>query len=251
MSEYVLIDQRTVDANRQKLVASFTAACAEHNQPRHPAKFTLSILTEIGELAAPHLDRGGHVRVLDPFAGVGGIHDLHEQYGWDTVGVEIEPEWAGQHPRNVIGNVLDLMTMFEPQSFDAVITSPCYGNRMADKHEARDASVRHTYKHYLGHQPHKESAAVLQWGQAYRDFHYAAWEQCVEMLAPGGIFVLNISDHIRKGERQRVTAWHVRTLLKLGLDLAEARRVDTPRMLHGSNRGARVTHETVALFTLG
>jgi hypothetical protein len=133
---------------------------------RHPAKFSGPVLEQLRHLVDREVTDVGRLRVLDPFAGVGGIHTLATPTVM-TVGVELEPEWANQHPATLVGNALDLP--FANNSFDAVITSPCYGNRLADHHEARDMSIRHTYRHALGRPPSGSSSAVLQWGEAYRD----------------------------------------------------------------------------------
>ena len=45
--------------------------------------------------------------------------------------------------------------------------------------------------------------------------HVAVWTECRRVLKPGGIFVLNVKDHIRKGVLQEVTKWHSVALLIL------------------------------------
>jgi len=44
-----------------------------------------------------------------------------------------------------VGNALSLP--FEDDSFDAVCTSPTYGNRLAENHDAYDPQARRSYKH--------------------------------------------------------------------------------------------------------
>ena len=180
--------------------------------------------------------------VLDPFAGTGLIHQVHDR----AIGVEIEPEWAAMHPRTVVGDATCLP--FDSQVFDAIATSPCYGNRMADHHDARDGSKRHTYRHYLGRQLHENSAGKLQWGAAYRDLHERAWAECYRVLVPFGVLILNISDHVRGGERMYVTDWHRRTLTELDFVLIDEIEIATPRLRHGENFGARVDHELVQVY---
>ena len=58
------------------------------------------------------------------------------------------PEWATQSPLTVVGNALDVAALCPVT--DCIVTSPCYGNRMADHHDAKDSSRRITYKHKLG-----------------------------------------------------------------------------------------------------
>jgi tRNA G10 N-methylase Trm11 len=196
----------------------------------------------IADMLAAHGHEG--MWVLDPFAGVGGVHALHPRF--ETVGVEIEPEWASAHERTIVGNALDLP--FAAHTFDAVVTSPTYGNRMADHHEARDGSKRITYRHRLGRPLSADNTGQLQWGDKYREFHVRAWSEVARVLRSGGLFVLNVSDHVRKGSVVPVIDWHVSAIEALGMTLLEHRTVPTPRMRFGANGAARVDHESVVVF---
>lgn len=210
---------------------------------RHPARFNDQILATIDSL----LPETG--RVLDPFAGTGRIHQL-ATVGRSTWGVEIEPEWAAMHPQTRVGDATNLPAYWL-EAFDAVATSPCYGNRMADHHEAKDNSRRNTYRHALGRPLSESNSGAMQWGDDYRDLHRQAWDEVSRVLKPGGIFILNISDHIRAGVRQRVTAWHVTTILGCGFDLQTAVAVETPRNRFGANGDLRVGYESVIRFEKG
>ena len=75
-----------------------------------------------------------------------------------------------------------LKTGYDAEYFDAVVTSPCFGNRMADHHNAKDNSKRHTYRHYLGRELTKGSAAGMQWGEEYKHFHTEAWLEAKRVL---------------------------------------------------------------------
>lgn len=209
-------------------------------QRPHPAKYTKSVLAEIDRRVFPLLEHQD--RVLDPFAGVGGIHQLG--YRYRTVGVEIEPEWSRQHPQTVVGNALALP--FPDESFDAVITSPSYGNRLADKYDGRDGSRRHTYRIDLGRMPSKDSSAVMAWGDEYREFHRKAWTEAVRVTRK--LVVVNISNHIRGGKEMKVAEWHLSALVDAGLRLYGIYPVQTPRMRHGSNHKARVDVEHVLVM---
>ncbi len=148
----------------------------------------------------------------------------------ETIGVEIEPEWASLNKRTVVGNALALS--FGDGDFDAVVTSPTYGNRLADSHNAKDGSLRRSYTHDLGRKLSGDNSGSMHWGDEYREFHHRAWTEAARVLRPGGRLVLNISDHIRKGRRQYVSSWHVETLISLGLALVD-RHAWRP---HGSGR---------------
>jgi SAM-dependent methyltransferase len=218
----------------------------EDNQAtRHPARFTPAVLDAIAE------QLGDARLVLDPFAGTGRIHQLADQPRLGgplrvTIGVELEPEWAAMHPRTIVGNALALP--FPNATFDAVATSPCYGNRLADHHDARDGSVRRSYTHDLGRPLHPHNAGALQWGEPYRDFHRRAWLEAVRVLRPGGVLLLNVSDHIRGGRRIPVTDWHAATLVELGLHHGGSVPVRTPRLRYGANATARTDSEVVLRF---
>lgn len=201
----------------------------------------------------------GHNRVLDPFAGVGTIHELAYRAGVPmSVGYEIESEWAnadlypGMPRRQIVG---DFMADRKWMSFDLILTSPCYGNRMADHHEAKDKSKRNTYRHRLGRMPTEGSSAIMQWGPEYRAFHKRVWAKCYkhQSLYPYGgqrKFVLNIKDHIRKGERMYVTDWHNETLESMGYEFLREHRVPCPGNRQGENHEARIEYESILVYEM-
>jgi SAM-dependent methyltransferase len=208
---------------------------------RHPARFSDAVMPVL----AAAVPAGRFRRVLDPFAGTGRVHELPNV----TVGVELEPEWATRMPGTIKADALALP--FVADAFDAVCTSPTYGNRLADCHVARDGSVRHSYTHDLGRKLHPNNSGALQWGDKYRAFHVRAWAEAVRVLRPGGRFVLNVSDHIRRPERQPVTDWHTATLTGLGHCALDRVDVPTPRLRFGANSGARVEAGHVVVFEKG
>ncbi len=207
---------------------------------RHPAKYNDALLDVFRELLQPV--KGGHV--LDIFAGTGKIHQLREE--WITTGIEIEAEWANMHRYTMQGDATELT--FWSNHFDAICTSPTYGNRMADKYDGRDGSKRNTYRCALGKPLQDNNSGGMQWGKAYRVLHRAAYAEAVRVLKPGGLFVLNIKDHIRKGERVRVSTWHFKTLHSLGLRPLKLRRVKLSGNGFGANGSTRVPYEYVYLL---
>lgn len=228
----------------QPTAAQVREAVERRRPPRrdHPAPFSDPILDTIAE----HV-KGAEV-VLDPFAGTGRVHELRDRAGVGrTIGVEIEPEWAAKHPDTIQGDALDLGAAgIEPESVDAIATSPTYGNRMADHHEATDDSVRLTYKHTLGRDLSDNNSGQFQWGPVYREFHREAWRQATAALRPGGTFTVNVKNHIRNGEVQRVVEWHLNTLMhEFRLELVAFDAIPTRGLMAGANNETRTGFEYV------
>lgn len=96
----------------------------------HPATFNDDVLGTIKEILHPLAVN----TILDPFAGVGRIHELRPRY--QTWGVELEPEWASSSPLTIEGDMFHLPDLLSgldaPRYFDAIVTSPClaHGQRI-------------------------------------------------------------------------------------------------------------------------
>lgn len=211
----------------------------------HPAKYSKGFDAIFAEILRDTRS------VLDPMAGVCGLANIRQHgYTGFIACNELEPEWAMQG----LGRA-DLVTMHDAEhlpfadgSFEAICTSPTYGNRMADHHNARDDSRRNTYTHVLGRRLSPGNTGAMQWGTEYKFKHTQIWRECGRVLAPGGLLILNVSDHIRKGAVAPVTDWHVWWLTFLGFALIEHRRVPTLRNRFGANRKARVECESILVF---
>jgi hypothetical protein len=160
--------------------------------------------------------------------------------------VEIEPEWAHMDPSNIVANALHLP--FVDACFEGLITSPCYGNRAADHHHARDGSRRHSYTHTLGRSLHPDNAGILHWGDSYRMFHDRAWTECLRVLKPSADVVINISNHIRNHTEQRVVEWHLEWFIRHDCTLLELAPVETRRLREGANYKARARFEYLLHF---
>lgn len=225
---------------------------------KHCATFSKPILRKIVPLLAAEAERiapSTPLDVFDPFAGTGKLFTYADATGTLAAhpirwcGVEIEHEWASQHPDVYYGSTVTWEHPVPEWRADVIVTSPCYGNRMADHHDARDASKRNTYRHTLGRPLSDGSSAMMQWGGEYRRFHGYIWTRCIEeWLAPGGAFILNISNHIRAGAEQLVSEWHVSTLISLGLKWEQGYKIPTQRQRQGANGELRVDGEQLHVF---
>ena len=217
----------------------------------HPARYSPELVPVFAELLRTY--SRPDARVLDPFAGTGRIHELHPEF--DTVGIEIEPEWAQLHERTLLGTALDLP--FDADEFDAVVTSPTYGNRLADSHNASDPERRRSYTHDLGRPLHDDNSGDLHWrngytgSEQYRIFHERAWAQAISVLKIGGVFILNIKDHWRDRNLQLVPDWHCWCLGRLGLDYVDSRTVGTHNLRQGANGDLRSTEEIYVFRNTG
>ena len=205
-------------------------------KPKHPAKYTDSLLPVFERM----LD--GCKNVLDPFAGTGKIHSLP----FETVGLEIEKEWAEMHPKTLLGDATKMN--FKNESFDGICTSPTYGNRMADCHEAKDSSKRNTYTHKLGRTLNDNNSGKMQWGEKYKELHIKAWNECFRVLKKDGVFILNFKNHIRKGKEIDAFSWHVAQLIKTGFSIDIIEQVETIGNGFGQNAKLRTGFEFVAKF---
>jgi len=208
----------------------------------HPAKYTDSLLPVFASMLV------GDETVLDPFAGTGKIFKLLDILpNLNITAVEIEPEWAALDKRMICGDALQLP--FDANSFQVCCTSPSYGNRMSDK-LLQDGYKRMTYANALGRNLSENNSGSLRWGIEYQKFHLRAWMEVRRVLLPYASFILNIKNHIRNGQEQHVTKWHVETLCNMGFRVVRRETVETPSMRFGQNGNARIEYESVIKFIL-
>lgn len=256
------------------------------NAPSHPAKFSPEIIDELTTqlaLRVPTHDQG--TVLLDPFAGVepDGVHSIADQLAVDSVGVEIEPEWAAAHDRTICGDSQLLAGLIGSYcgQVTAVVTSPAYGNRMADQYvgnaetekcracdgtgldpdrqldeprcgncggTGRAKSKRIGYAPALGRRCTPGSGAALAWGGRYRELHRRVWDQCDQALTPGGWWLVNVSSFLKtvNGEQryQPVMEWHLDEIARRAR-IMQLVSVPTRRMGFGANASARVHTEHI------
>ena len=140
--------------------------------------------------------------------------------------------------------------LFVGREFDGVVTSPVYGNRMSDHHNAKDASSRRSYKFDLGRDLSPGNAGMLYyWQDEYRELHLEAWDLARNLTRDGGLMFLNVKNFYRtvKGKREefRVVAGHVQMLKDTGWRVKKIVQVAVPSMKHGENHDARFDTEAI------
>jgi len=210
----------------------------------HCATFSDSILKRLGALLPVYLPAPAILH--DPFAGVGKGVNFLQSLGYISWGTELEPEWAEQSDHVICMDFFKFAAQeVARRAFpvDGVVTSPAYGNRMADV-DMRE-SVAGTYAKSLGRKASEGSSCHLQWGDAYRRFHEDAWHAVTSILRPGGLMVLNVKNHIRAQHEVHVAEWHLSVFEALGYHLLRDELVSTPSLRRGENSQARVDHEHI------
>lgn len=217
------------------------------SRKKNPAVFSDPIIEALAKILLGEKIKS----VFDPMAGSGKITKVREygfrgklacndiEKGWDRYDAQLGVTWShvdAAHLKNKRAG-----------SVECVATSPSYGNRMADSHEAKDDSRRISYTHNLGRPLKEGNTGAMQWGERYREKHVAIWQEMYRILRPGGLLIVNVSDHIRNGEVQKVSAWHVKALREIGFTLSSSKKVKTRRCKFGANR-ERVEHENIFVF---
>lgn len=113
-------------------------------------------------------------------------------------------------------------------------------------------SVRRSYTHDYGAPLERNNAGTMPFGSvAYELLHRRAWRQVRRVLRSDGLFLLNVSDFVRKSATQPVVGWHTSAVRDLGFKFVRAHPVDTPRLRYGSNADARAAFEYVLVFRNG
>jgi hypothetical protein len=210
----------------------------------NPAKFTNSILDVITD----KLIGFGGKYILDPFGGSGKIALIKKSIPCYIHCNDIENGWKEDYPvdkwYHQDAQTLDTKGLL----YDAIVTSPTYGNRMADHHNAKDASKRITYTHRYGAKLTEGNTGVLHFGNEYKNKHVAIFRHLLTLLKDGSIVMVNVSDFIRKGEVVGVVSWWKDMLEGLGLAFIEEVQIKTPRMRFGANNEKRVEGESLLVF---
>ena len=81
------------------------------------------------------------------------------------------------------------------------------------------------------------NAGAMQWSSAYCELHAKALFEFSRVLVPGGLFVLDIKDHVRDGKLQGVPDWWVAAAYVNGFPTVVERRLVS---LKGDQNTARM-----------
>lgn len=215
---------------------------------RHPAKYTDCFIDTFAELLT------GMSNVLDPFAGTGKIGLIKGRgFSGKVYANEIEPEWINENLYNC-----DFITCqdaefldYPTKHFDAVCTSPTYGNRMADHHEAKDGTKRNTYTHCIGRRLTDGNTGKMQWGIEYMEKHKRIYKHLYSLVKENGLFICNIKNHIRKGKEIDVKSFHENALTNCGFEKIDEIFIETNGNGFGANADKRTNGEYILVFRKG
>lgn len=216
--------------------------------------------------------------ILDPYAGIGRVHELGRE---DTWGVEIEEEWAMAHERTICGDSADLrlatngMPYFGSDIYvqcffpapNAIVTSPDYGNRMSDQYlgtpeeqrKRKEEGVmprRRGYAISLGRRVSPGSSAGFSFGPQYKALHRRIFTAVTDICLPDAMLALNVSDfyETRPGDeessRVHVVAFWIELIASLGWVVQRYIPVGTRRFRDGANSDLRVDAETIIVAQL-
>lgn len=179
------------DAINYGLPRDMAVDLAKQFYRKHPAKYSPEIMDVIAKWCYRNLPERSSV--LDPFAGVGRIHQLSGEDALaapqETYAIELEPEWAIQSAvegDTWCGDMFDFASRDIDDRpwrflFDAIITSPTYGNRMADNHNAMERCKACTGS---GHVTPKRAVEIDQeWNED--DEHAPDFNTCVKCEGRG------------------------------------------------------------------
>lgn len=213
----------------------------------HPAKFSNELLPTISKYA--------YGIILDPMGGVGKIGLLKKQKDCRVSHIvinEIESEWAEQAFGNMVDAVLIGDARYLTGRYDCIVTSPPYGNRMADNFKAfKPDSMRRRYAGDLGRNPSIGSVACKHWGRGYQEMMIEIYDNII-VNVKFDRFILNVSNFIRDFKEIDVIGFYIEYFKSKGFCVLAHEKVITRRQKGvGANTNLRVLTESIIVFERG
>jgi hypothetical protein len=216
---------------------------------KHPAKFNDKFIPIFADLLK------GKKNVFDPFAGTGKIARIKD-FGFEGLVYcnEIEPEWVVSSKEKVdywTSTDSETLQIYPDGFFESICTSPTYGNRMADSFviPPKESNRKYiTYTHMLGRKLNQNNTGSMQWGTRYKEKHEKIYKELYRILEHNGLLVLNIANHIRKGEEIKVAEWTKDILTQINFVFLNEIKIESKKMKFGSNRNLRVPYEIIFSF---
>lgn len=209
----------------------------------HPAKYSDSLLPVIAKYC--------YGDIIDVMGGTGKA-GLLKQYNPQIKSVtinELEREWAEQ----AVGNGADKAIVGDAKevkgTWDCIVTSPPYGNRMADNFKAgKPDSMRRRYAGDLGRTPSEGSTCCLHFGRGYEELMkeiVVAFTINIEHKR----IVWNTSNFIRQFKEVDVLSFYKELFIDLGYILVAHEQVETKRQKGvGANTHLRVKYEDITVW---
>lgn len=175
---------------------------------KHPAKMNVELARRlVEEYTSPGQ------RILDPMAGCGTVPVVASEMNRQGVGVELEAQYITQHTCR--GDTFALP--FRNEQFDAIITSPPYGEaigRAGDRDIQKTIAAKHRYEQQrfgktmtnhavYGSHPKNVGSMPLQSKKrpSFIDSMGTILKEWYRVLAPRGTLIIVIKDQ-RKGRKR-------------------------------------------------
>jgi len=210
---------------------------------RHPATWDERLISAAAEMIEHHTAAPGIL--IDPMAGEGSHYAPFAEAGWTVIMSDIHL-WPHRDRRVLCCDAADISA--DDDSIDVLLTSPPFGNRLADK-MSTDDDQRVTYADRRGADAAENDASGMQWGAAYRSAMRRIWTEAARLLKDDGLAVIDIKDHIRGGSRQHVTAWTIQAWRDLGWTVADIIPVQTGHYAGISHAEKRTDGHSLIAFS--
>ena len=215
----------------------------EYHKRPHPAKFSKELL--------PVLASYCYGDILDIMGGTGRaglLKNFNKNIKSVTIN-ELEREWAEQAYDNNVDTVITGDARNLSGWYDCIVTSPPYGNRMADNFKAgKPDSRRKRYVGDLGRQVSKGSVCCKHFGKGYEEEMTLILDAVISNIVFDR-FILNISNFIRNFKEVDVVSWYKQYFMTKSFVLVAEEKVVTRRQKGvGANTHLRVPSESILIF---